>query len=583
MQLSKLVPFCTPVVLLCTIISIRGHLYEVESPLFSGVVSGVMLFIAVIHFLVLFEKGFQKEQRSMVVFSMVTLVIPLLFACLSTFWFKGALVGNSLKNTQAILTTGLLLYLLIRMMRTMQRLYKHINNPVFVFATSFLLLALVGTALLLLPEATARGSISFVDAFFTATSAVCVTGLTVLDTAKDFTFFGKLVILILIELGGLGILTITSFFGYFFREAASFKEGLHVSNFLNSDSLSNILGLAVKIVAFTLIIEATGALLIYFSIMRTDTLTIEDPLFFSIFHAISAFCNAGFSTLSQGFYSREVRFDYFLQNTVAVLLILGGIGFNILLNFYNYLRFKVKRIFHRMFLGQLIRNPSHIVALNTRIVLTTTALLLLMGTVFYYVQEYNNTLSEHSALGKWSVAFFSSATPRTAGFQIANMTLLKPATVFFLMFLMWVGASPASCGGGIKTSAFALALIHTFSLIKGKNRTELFKKEIPYNSIKRAFAIIMLSLLFTASAIVIILSFDSQEDTLAVCFEVFSAFSTAGLSLGITPFLSTASKYILIVLMFVGRIGAFNLLVGLFERMRAPQHYRYPKENILIN
>lgn len=580
-RLSKIVPFFTPVILLNIILSIGSYPDGMNPSLYARIFLGMTAFLVLVHVFILFERNFQRRYRSMVVFSLMVLLISLFSACIYMYWAKKEPAYENSKYSQTILTIGLLFYLLIRMARAMQKLYTRINNPVFIFATSFLLLALSGAGLLLLPEATVHG-ISFVDAFFTSTSAVCVTGLTALDTAKDFTFFGKLIILILIQLGGLGILTITSFFGYFFRGAASFKEGLHVSNFLSSDALNNVLGLAVKVVSFTLIIEGIGALLIYFSIANSKISEIERPLFFSIFHAVSAFCNAGFSTLSEGLYSYMIRFNYFLQIIMAVLLILGGIGFNILFNFYNYIGFKIKRIFYRVFRDEFIPRPSNIIPLNTRIVLITTGILLIIGTVFYYVQEYDNTLAEHSGLGKWSVAFFSSATPRTAGFQIVNMSLLKPATIFFIMFLMWIGASPASTGGGIKTSTFALAIMNVFSLGKGKGQLEIFGKEIPYDSIKRAFAIIMLSLLIIGIGIFTILALDPQVNMLAISFETFSAFSTTGLSVGITPYLSTASKYVLIVLMFVGRIGAFNLLVGLLRRTRA-QYHRYPQENILIN
>ncbi|WP_262887292.1 TrkH family potassium uptake protein [Blattabacterium cuenoti] len=468
----------------------------------------------------------------------------------------------------------------------MRRVYVKTHNPIIIFITSFIFLSLLGTVLLRLPFSTVK-KISFIDALFTSTSAVCVTGLTVLNTEKDFTYIGKVILLILIELGGLGILTITSFLNYFFQDGFSFKEAKFIGNFLNAQTTNNVLPFAVKVVLFSLLVEIIGAIFIFFSIQNGpfQFLKFFDSLFFSVFHSVSAFCNGGFSTLNQGLYSYSVRFNYFLQIIISILLILGGLGFHILFNFSLYIWLTLKKYFYKIFKDEHIRNPVHIVTLNTKIVVFTTFLLLLFGTIFYYFSEYDTSLKEHPSLfGRIVVSFFSSATSRTAGFHVLNTKLFTPLTISFTIFLMWIGASPASTGGGIKTSTFALSLINVFFLSKGINRIEIKKREISSETIQLSFAIIILSLMVIYISILTIIFLDPKKDFLSTIFEVCSAFSTVGLSLGITPHLSTGSKFVLIFLMLLGRIGIFNVMISLLKNNKGHFHhyYKFPKANIII-
>ncbi|WP_185866074.1 TrkH family potassium uptake protein [Blattabacterium cuenoti] len=546
----------------------------------TEIIIGIVLTISILQILIFFDKNSKKDYKSMVFLSFFILIIFLIFSFGKIFLYNKGRVTDDIK---IFLLISLILYILIRVTYFVRIVYVKIHNPAFIFIISFVFLSLLGSFLLMLPASTVK-KISFIDALFTSTSAVCVTGLVVLDTAKDFTYLGKVIILILVELGGLGILTITSFFSYFFRDGFSFKEAIFVSNFLNIKTTSNVLSLAVKVVMFTITVESIGALLIYFSIK--DKNTSDNPLFFSIFHSISAFCNSGFSTMSQGLYSKSVRFNYLLQLTIAFLLILGGIGFNILFNFFTYVWLTIKKCFYRIFKDEHFHSPAHVVTLNTKIVVITTFFFLSFGTIFYYISEYHFSLSEHSSFsGKWIASFFSSATSRTAGFHVINMNSLAPVTILFTIFLMWVGASPASTGGGIKTSTFALALMNIISLSRGKNRLEIQRKEISSESIRLAFLIIMLSLIVIYVSILILIFLDPKEDLLSISFEVFSAFSTAGLSLGITSSLSNGSKLVLICLMLLGRIGVFNVMIGLFKINKISYHYyyKYPKGDILIN
>ncbi|BBA17007.1 TrkH family potassium uptake protein [Blattabacterium cuenoti] len=572
----------TPIIFIYIILSLGWksfRFFNVE------ILLGIVSITSILHFFIFFNKNLEKGYRSMIFLSFFVLIFSLILSFLKIFIFSyyNERVISDIKIYTLI---SLILYILIRITYFIRIVYVKIHNPAFIFITSFVFLSFLGSILLMLPASTVK-KISFVDALFTSTSAVCVTGLVVLDTAKDFTYLGKIFILILIELGGLGILTITSFFSYFFRDGFSFKEAIFISNFLNTKTTNNVLSLAVKVVMFTLTVEFIGTLLIYFSIENNaNTIESDNLLFFSIFHSISAFCNSGFSTLSQGLYSKSVRFNYLFQLIIAFLLILGGIGFNILFNFFAYIWLVIKKYFFRIFKDEDLRCPAHVVTLNTKIVILTTFYLLFFGTIFYYASEYYGSLSEHSSFhGKWIVSFFSSATTRTAGFHVLNMNTLAPITIFFTIFLMWIGASPASTGGGIKTSTFALALMNIISLSIGKNRLEIQRKEIPSELIRLSFSIIMLSIMVIYISVLIIIFLDPKKDILSIIFEVFSAFSTAGLSLGITSNLSNGSKLILIFIMLLGRIGVLNVMIGLLRRNKIGSHhyYRFPKGNILIN
>ncbi len=454
-------------------------------------------------------------------------------------------------------------------------------NPAQLFIAGFLSIIFVGTALLMLPKATYEG-ISLLDALFTSTSAVCVTGLIVVDTGSYFTLFGQSVILLLMQLGGLGIMTFASYFSYFFRGRTSYKNQLMLKDATNSEKIGEVIGVLKKILYITMIVELLGAFLIYISLSKNEIYHIGDRLFFSIFHAVSGFCNAGFSTLEYSLYDPDFRFNYPLQLIIAALFILGGIGFPIVLNLYKYVVYSVRNNFLKI---SKKRNKVHspwVINLNTRIVLFTTSILLLVGTIGFYGFEYDNTLAEHNWFGKIVTAFFGAATPRTAGFNSVDTGALNFSTLMLLFLLMWIGASPASTGGGIKTSTIAIATLNFFSLARGKNRIEVYKREISDSSLRRAFAIISLSLMVIGTAVFMIASFEDDKTLLSIAFECFSAYSTVGLSTGITGDFTAYSKMVLIFTMFIGRVSMLTIMIALLRRVKH-LNYRYPTDEILIN
>ncbi|MFC6381548.1 TrkH family potassium uptake protein [Psychrobacter glacincola] len=453
-------------------------------------------------------------------------------------------------------------------------------NPGQIFILSFLSVILIGSLLLMMPNATNQ-PISFIDALFTATSAVCVTGLIVVDTATHFTTFGQVIIIGLIQIGGLGILTFVTYFSYFFKGGISYETQLSISEMTYSSRMGDMVTTLKSILYVTFGIEALAAILIYISIYDLSGMSVLERIFFSVFHAISAFCNAGFSTFSAGLYDESLRFNYPLQLIISITFLFGGMGFLIVVNLLRYLRYSMQRAMCRD--GQRYAYQPWLLSINSRITLITSGALLLVGLIGVMMFEYHGVLAEHSSwYGKLIAGFFTAATPRTAGFNNIDLTDLAFPTIMLTIFLMWIGASPNSTGGGIKTSTFAIAVLNTFSLARGQTRIEVFKREIADNSIRRAFSIMWLSLLVIGFGVTLI-SYDQPElDLIKVIFECFSAYSTVGLSLNLTTELSTFSKIVVSVIMFVGRVSMLTIFIALLKN-KDERNYRYPTEEITIN
>lgn len=452
-------------------------------------------------------------------------------------------------------------------------------NPAQLFVASFLLIIIIGSLLLMLPNATHQG-ISFIDAFFTSTSAVCVTGLIVVDTGSYFTQFGQTIIMILIQLGGLGILTFASYFSYFFKGGSSYENQLVLSDMTSSKKLGEVFSTLKYILLITMSIEILSGFLIYSSLDPLNFKSQFEQIYFSVFHAISAFCNAGFSTLPNSLYQEGFQFNYGLQLIVIITFVLGGLGFPIVSNLVNYIKYQMQRLFS--FGKKEEGYRPWVLNLNSRITLITTTSITAVSFVMFYVLEYNNTLAEHQGIGKVITALFGAATPRTAGFNSIDTSSMLFPTTMMVFLLMWIGASPASTGGGIKTSTFAIATLNILSLAKGKSRIEIFRREIAAISVRRAFAIISLSLIVIGLGIMLISIFDPHQELIDIGFECFSAYSTVGLSLGITAELSSASKLVLVGVMFVGRVSMLTIIIALFKKIKH-KNYRYPTEEITIN
>lgn len=485
-------------------------------------------------------------------------------------------------NYQGVFTFLAILIIFIREIFVIKVNLKHFTiNPAQLFIFSFFGLIIIGSLLLLLPNATYDG-IEVIDALFTSTSAVCVTGLIVVDTGTYFSEFGQFIIIFLVQAGGLGIMTFATYFGYFFKGGASYETQLMLYDFTNSKKLGDVLKTLKRILLITFIIELIGAILIFQSINQVDGFSISERLFFSFFHSVSGFCNAGFSTLENSFFELPFRFNYSLHLIIAGLIILGGIGFPIVFNLLKYLKIKTVNFVRHMFQNKKYIHLPWIINLNTRIVLVTTFVLILFGFGMFFILEYNNTLAEHSLFGKVVTSFFGSVTTRTAGFNTVDTSRLNMPIIMLVMFLMWVGASPGSTGGGIKTSTLAITVLNFMAIAKGRDRIEILRREISQISVNRASAIIILSVFVISISTFGIYLFDSEKGLSKIFFEVVSAHSTVGLSRGITASLSNPGKFILILTMFVGRVSMLTLLIAIF-RKTGNYNYRYPKEDLLIN
>ena len=435
---------------------------------------------------------------------------------------------------------------------------------------------LLGSILLMLPVSSLdKVPTPFHEALFTATSAVCVTGLVVKDSGSYWSVFGQTVILALIQIGGFGVVTVAAAVSLLSGKKISLMQRSTMQDAISAPKVGGIVRLTRFILKGTLLIEAAGAMLLLPVFVSDYGLK---GIWMAAFHSVSAFCNAGFSTLSNSLYESDFRYNYYLQLVIMLTFVLGGLGFPIVVNILRFIRYKLITLIS---VGKPIYRPW-VLNLNSRITLITTLSISLVAFIIFYFLEYNNTLAEHNGLGKAVTALFGATTPRTAGFNSIDTAALSLPTLMMVFLLMWIGASPQSTGGGIKTSTFAIATLNILSLAKGKSRIEIFRREIADISVRRAFAIISLSLIVIGFSIMAISATDPEKQLISIAFECFSAYSTVGLSLGITSALSVYGKIIIIIVMFLGRISMLSFVIAVFRKIKIT-NYSYPKEEITIN
>lgn len=470
----------------------------------------------------------------------------------------------------AIIQLSLFNVLLIEALRY-SHLFSKINlHPGAIFSLSFASIIIIGTAFLLLPRASAAAPLSFIDALFTSTSAVCVTGLIVVDTASAFSPLGKIIILGLIQIGGLGVMTLTTFFAALFAGGISFRVRLMMKDLLSQENIGAVKHLLKKILFYTLLIELIGAVILYISLDGSFTHIEHEKLYSAVFHSVSAFCNAGFSLYPDSLMNSDVSRNYYYISTIMLLIILGGLGFAVISHLSGFFTkiHRPKRYFRKL-------------NLSSKIVLVSSFILIIAGMLGIYLFEPFNFSESSSWAEKLFHSLFQSVTARTAGFNTIPIELTGPAFVMITIVLMWIGASPGSTGGGIKTTTFVVAFLALIKQILGRERIELYGREIHRELIERAFLVVFSSIIVLFLGSFALILFEPDKAPLDLIFEAASALNTVGLSRNITFYIGTNSKIVIILLMFIGRIGVLTFFLS-FYRPDKPAHYRLPKEGVVI-
>ncbi len=438
-------------------------------------------------------------------------------------------------------------------------------NPSLAFVLSFSLIIALGVIFLHFPKAQ-RMEVPTIDIVFITFSATCVTGLATIDIGQSFTTTGQIIVLLLIQIGGLGLMTLTSFFSIFLAGKASVNDKLLMKDLLSEEALGQVRSLLKQVALQTFFIEAIGSFLLYFSLPVQLYSSEFDHIYLAVFHSISAFCNAGFSLFPAGLANESFQSTYTFLSTIMILIIFGGLGFPV-----------VKQIITR------IRKPNDFTfrwSLSSRLVFYSSTFLWVIGFLAYFFLETEFTLYNLTLFDKFFHSLFYSVTTRTAGFNSLELSHMSIPMTFFSLFLMWVGASPVSTAGGIKTTTLAIAFLNIVNQIRGKQHLSINNRFVAPSSISRASATIVLSL-FVIFVAIFGLVINESFSFLDISFEVVSAFGTVGLSRGITSELSTNSKLILCGVMFGGRVGILTFLIALSKKA---QNYNiiYPEEYVVV-
>lgn len=437
------------------------------------------------------------------------------------------------------------------------------TTPAQVLVVGFAVVILIGALLLSLPMASSSGRpTGFVDSLFTATTAVCVTGLVVVDTGTYWSLFGQIVIMTLIQIGGLGFMTLSTMVALFLGRKIGLRERMVIQESLGQLSLEGMVRLILAVLTVTFAFEGAGFLILGIHFSRHFGLV--RGFYYGLFHSVSAFCNAGIDLFGNFQSLTNYISDPIVIITIGLLLVFGGLGFAVIVD-----------LFH-------LRRSRHLV-LHSRLALMVTALLIVIGTLGILALENNNakTLGPMNGGEKILNAWFQAVTPRTAGFNSVAIGELTSSSIFLLVVLMFIGASPGSTGGGIKTTTFGLIMAALWSLIRGKDDVVLFGRKVPVLNIVKAFCVAFAAMVLVVG-MTFLLTITEKVGFLPLLFEVTSAFGTVGLSTGITPNLSTLGRILIIITMFAGRVGPLTIATALGRRRRTPPTIHYPEERVTV-
>lgn len=448
---------------------------------------------------------------------------------------------------------------------SLPKMLKIEMNPVRVLAMGFALVILLGGLLLMLPISSQTGTVTpFIDSLFVSTSAVCVTGLVTVDTGTHWTYFGKTVIISLIQIGGLGFMTFATLTAVFMGKKLGLKERLLMQEAYNAMNLQGIIKMVRYVVGFTFGVELAGAL-----ILMTQFIPMvgwAEGIYYGIFHSISAFCNAGFDLMGNFASLTGVNTNKIILTTIMTLIAVSGLGFSVWMEIWNFK--SITRL-----------------SLHAKLVLSTTLFLIFGGALLFFVFEYSNpaTIGSMSFLDKVTNSMFASITPRTAGFNAISIPDMSMASRLLTIILMFIGGSPGSTAGGIKTTAISILFLTVLCVLKGRHDPEAFGRRIDKDSVFKAFAVVVIGLGIVFGVTLVMSFFESAQGTSmeALIFEATSAFATVGLSEGITPDVQFTSKAALIAGMYFGRVGPITVLLAL-SRQKTPAQIAYPEGKILI-
>lgn len=578
-RITRIMRIFSVLVSLITIVAIIIYhgffITESVKQLIQGVIYGSLVFYIVKYFILMFYSLKRPQYIKETAFEFI-LILLLIFHFFIVLVFPGGreALANQRFNEYYILFIQFyfLVIVLLELSKTSVFFTRFNLSPPKLMLFSFLFLIIIGTVLLLLPRMTTHG-ISFVDALFTSTSASCVTGLSVLDIGKDFTFKGQVVILILVQLGGMSILTFATFFTAFLSRTNTGLRYQHmVKDMMSANKVSDSFLLLKHIVVSSLIVEAVGTFLLYVYWKGSGTFAQEgETFFYAIFHAVSAFNNAGFSLWNSNFMNQMVVHSYIPQTIIMIMVFLGGIGFVTLSDCFSpkMVRERKKYKWKKLLPG-------------TTIVLQTTFLIILVGTVIFFFTEYNHSLqSETTLFGKIFSSIFQIVSSRTAGFNTIRVADIAMPGMMLLMLVMFIGASPGSTGGGIKNTTFFVILKSVVATIKGKKSIEYRKKSIPFDLVDKAYSIVIMSMILIFISTFILALLEPEFGFTNILFESISAFTTSGLSTGSSAAFATGGKLVLVFNMYIGRIGTLTMAFALSKRSKESNH-QYPSTYFMV-
>lgn len=541
--------------------------------LIRGLVYFSLAFYIAKYFVLMFYSLHKIEYVKKSWFECIVIAVLLLHFIL--YWFFGWDLFNFKQYENAyILCIQLYFFIivLIELSKVSTFIGKMNLSPPVLLMSSFFILIVLGTILLVLPRMTTH-PISFTDALFTATSASCVTGLTVLSTAHDFTLQGQVVIMVLVQLGGMSILSFATFFTTFLsRSYVGLRYQYMVRDMISANKLSDSFSLLRQIILFTFIIEASGVLMFYMYWRTTGFFDgMGTTFFYSLFHAVSAFNNAGFALWDSSFNDAQIASSFFPQTIIMILVFLGGIGFVTISEFFSPAVIRERKKYKWKQLSP-----------GTKIVLLTTFGIIIVGTLLFFALEYRHSLAAKNTLvDKIFASMFQIISGRTAGFNIIDVNAISIPGMLLVMLIIFIGASPGSTGGGIKTTTFFVLIKSVMATIKGKQHIEFDKKTIPFNLVDKAYSIVVLSVGIIFSSVFVLALLEPETNLINIMFESISAFTTCGLSTNVQTAFSDPGKWVLIVEMYIGRIGTLTIAYALGQRNKESRH-TYPETYFMI-